>query len=119
MGGSGGGKHTWDFLPDCLPLPLYLLIQYLFSHGKLHKMDRAWFGLEGGRPHWPLHGAVEFFISEQLGHKWHQSRLNIVFAHRLGAEKRSQNVRFSSRPCLCIFADLRFRAPHITVCFIS
>lgn len=90
-----------------------------FCAGKLLKMDIAWLTVERVKLRWPLHRAVEFFISAQLGHKWLQSRLNIVQAHRLGAEKRSPSMMLSTRPCLCIFADLCLRTPHITVCFIS
>lgn len=97
----------------------YLLIQYLSALVNSSRWTSLGWGWKEVKLRWPLHRAVEFFISAQLGHKWLQSRLNIVEAHRLGAQKRSQSVMLSTRPCLCIFADLCFRTPHITVCFIS
>lgn len=97
----------------------YLLIQYLSALVNSSRWTLLGWGWKEVKLRWPLHRAVEFFISAQLGHKWLQSRLNIVEAHRLGAQKRSQSVMLSTRPCLCIFADLCFRTPHITVCFIS
>lgn len=67
-------KHTGSFLPAS-PLTA---TNYLFIQDKFHKMDRAWLWVERGRLLQPLYGAEEFFISEQLGHKWPQSHLNIV-----------------------------------------
>lgn len=115
-----GGAHR-GFFPPRLSLFLlcYLLIQYLSASVNSSRWTSLGWGWKEVKLHWPLHRAVEFFISAQLGHKWLQSRLNIVEAHRLGAQKRSQSAMLSTRPCLCIFADLCFRTPHITVCFIS
>lgn len=126
IGGREEGETHKGFFFFCPAFPrlslfllCYLLIQYLAALVNSSRWTLLGSWWKGVKLRWPLHRAVEFFISAQLGHKWLQSRLNIVQAHRLGAEKRSQSVMLSTRPCLCIFADLCFRTPHITVCFIS
>lgn len=61
----------------------YLLIQYLSALVNSSRWTLLGSGWKGVKLRWPPHRAVEFFISAQLGHKWLQSRLNIVQAHRL------------------------------------
>lgn len=52
----------------------------------------------------PLYGAKEFFISEQLGHKWLQSHLNIVKAQRLGCPEKEPT------------RDVLHRIPPLHIC---
>ena len=79
MGNIQGPFFLLSSLSQIVSLsPLLPLIQYLSALVNSSRWTLLHSGWKGVKLRWPLHRAVEFFISAQLGHKWLQSRLNIV-----------------------------------------